>query len=514
MAERIIEFKKVSKQFPGVLANDNISLHINKGEIYAIVGENGAGKSTLMKTMYGLHAPTTGEVYIKGEKIESFSPNNSIKRGIGMVHQHFMLVPSFTIAENIVLGSEPRSNKIFSDKKRAVDIVKELSRTYGLEVDPNDKIEDVSVGIQQRVEILKALYKGADILILDEPTAVLTPQETEELFKVIKRLVNELGMTVIIITHKLNEVLAISDRVAVMRQGKLVDVVNTKDVNERILAELMVGREVLLEDIERPEIYGEEAIRVSNLVVKDNRGFEALKGVGFHINKGEILGVAGIEGNGQSELVEALAGMRRIEGGQVFFKGINSTGFSPKQIRELGVAHIPEDRLATGLSKASSITDNILMGSQFKEEFSKNKIHLKRDKIREYAKRLIEKFDVRTASEDVKVGSLSGGNMQKVVIAREFSFDTEIFLISQPTRGVDIGAIEFIHNQIMIKRNEGCAILLVSAELDEIFRLSDRIITLYEGEVTGEFKNGEISKNEIGYYMTGNRKEEAQCLRI
>lgn len=506
MSERIIEFKNVSKQFPGVLANDNISLHVNKGEIYAIVGENGAGKSTLMKTMYGLHAPTAGEVYVKGEQIKRFSPSISIKKGIGMVHQHFMLVPSFTIAENIVLGSEPRSKRIFSDKKKAVDIVKELSETYGLEVDPNAKIRDVSVGIQQRVEILKTLYKGADILILDEPTAVLTPQETEELFKVIRRLVRELNKTVIIITHKLNEVLAVSDRVAVMRQGKLVDVVNTKDVSERILAELMVGREVLLEEIDRSEMPGEEFIRVEGITLKNNRGFEALNRVSFKIKSGEILGIAGIEGNGQSELVEAMSGMRKIEEGKLFIKKVDATGFSPKKIRELGVAHIPEDRLVTGLSKLSSITDNILMGNQFKEEFSKNKIHLKRDSIRNYAKKLVKKFDVRAASEDVKVGSLSGGNMQKVVIAREFSFDTEILLISQPTRGVDIGAIEFIHDQIMKKRNEGCAILLVSAELDEIFRLSDRIITLYEGEVTGEFKNGDISKNEIGYYMTGNRR--------
>lgn len=514
MADRIIEFRNVSKQFPGVLANDNISLHIHKREIYAIVGENGAGKSTLMKTMYGLHEPTSGEVYIKGERVERFSPSNAIKRGIGMVHQHFMLVPSFTIAENIVLGSEPRYKKIFSDKKKIVEIVEQLSKTYGLEVDPNAKIQDVSVGIQQRVEILKTLYKGAEILILDEPTAVLTPQETEELFKVIRRLVNELDKTVIIITHKLNEVLAISHRVAVMRQGKLVDVLHTKDVNKRILAELMVGREVLLEDIDKPDIQGEEVVKVSNLVVKDNRGFHALKGVSFHIKSGEILGVAGIQGNGQSELVEAITGMRKIESGKVFIKKIDATGLSPKGIRELGVAHIPEDRLATGLSKASSIADNILMGNQYKEEFCNNKIHLKRDRIRDYAQKLIKKFDVRTSSEDVKVGSLSGGNMQKVVIAREFSFDTEILLIAQPTRGVDIGAIEFIHNQIIKKRNEGCAILLVSAELDEIFRLSDRIITLYEGEVTGEFKNGEISKNEIGYFMTGNRKGQDECLSI
>jgi len=507
MAEKIIEFKNVSKQFPGVLANDNISFHVNKGEVFAIVGENGAGKSTLMKTIYGLHGPSSGEVYIKGEKIKHFSPSSAIKRGIGMVHQHFMLVPSFTIAENIVLGSEPRNRRIFVDKKKAVNMVMELSKTYGLEVEPNAKIRDVSVGIQQRVEILKTLYKGADVLILDEPTAVLTPQETEDLFKVIRKLVEELGKTVILITHKLNEVLAISDRVAVMRQGKLVDVLKTKEVNERILAELMVGREVLLKDIERPQIKGEEALRVDNLVVKDNRGLIAVNGVSFHLNKGEILGVAGIEGNGQSQLVEALAGIRQVEGGRFFIKGVDAINYDTKKIRELGVAHIPEDRLVTGLSKNSSITDNILMGSQSKEEFSKRGIHLKRENIKRYAKDLIKRYDIRTASESVKVGALSGGNMQKVVIAREFSFNTEILLISQPTRGVDIGAIEFIHEEIIKKRNEGCAILLVSAELDEIFRLSDRIITLYEGQITGEFKNGEISKNDIGYYMTGNRKE-------
>ncbi|MCT4594835.1 MAG: ABC transporter ATP-binding protein [Anaeromicrobium sp.] len=507
MAERIIELKNVSKQFPGVLANDNISLHINKGEIYAIVGENGAGKSTLMKTMYGLHGPTSGEVHIKGEKVEHFSPGEAIKRGVGMVHQHFMLVPSFTIAENIVLGCEPKNNNLFVDKKKSVEIVKDLSKTYGLEVDPNMKIEDVSVGIQQRVEILKTLYKGADILILDEPTAVLTPQETEELFKVIKKLVNELDKTVIIITHKLNEVLAISDRVGVMRQGKLEGVVNTADVNERILAEMMVGREVLLGDIERPKTDGETLIEVKDLVSKDNRGFDALNKISLNVKAGEILGIAGIEGNGQSELIEAIGGMRKIESGKVIINNTESTTLNPKEIRDLGVAHIPEDRLVTGLSKEASITENILMGKQHSEEFSKNGIHLKREKITEYAKNLIRKFDVRTASEEVKVGSLSGGNMQKVVIAREFSFDTKVLLISQPTRGVDIGAIEFIHDQIIKKRNEGCAILLVSAELDEIFRLSDRIITLYEGEITGEFKNGEISKNEIGYYMTGNRKE-------
>lgn len=505
MAESIIRLKNVSKQFPGVLANDDISLEINKGEIYAIVGENGAGKSTLMKTMYGLHEPTSGEVWIKGKQVTKFNPATAIEQGIGMVHQHFMMIPSFTIAENIVLGSEIRKKKIFIDGETCSKTVKELSIEYGLEVDPDIKIEDTSVGVQQRVEILKTLYRGAEILILDEPTAVLTPQETQDLFKVIRKLVKEKEMTVIIITHKLNEVIEISDRVGVMRAGKLIGVEETKDVSEKILAEMMVGREVLFDKLDKTGEMGEVAIDVKELWVKDNRRFDALKGISLKVRSGEILGVAGIEGNGQSELIEALAGMRVAESGQYYYLNADATNKTPKAIRAMGVSHIPEDRLVTGVSKDSSIEDNILMGSQYDEKFASKKIHLKRKEIKSYAKKLIEKFDVRTASEEVAVGSLSGGNMQKVVIAREFSFDTPILLISQPTRGVDIGAIEFIHEQIIKKRNEGCAIILVSAELDEIFRLSDRMITLYEGEITGEFNSGEITKQDIGYYMTGKR---------
>ncbi|WP_353106615.1 ABC transporter ATP-binding protein [Acetoanaerobium noterae] len=505
MSEEIIKLIGITKRFPGVLANDNVTLDVRKGEIYALVGENGAGKSTLMKTMYGLHQPTEGEVWIKGKKIEDFSPSTAIKNGIGMVHQHFMLLPSFTIAENIVLGKELRKNRVFLDKDEANKKVISLSKEYGLEVDPKLKIEDASVGLQQRVEILKALYKGADILILDEPTAVLTPQETKELFAVIKKLVKEKDMTVIIITHKLNEVIEISDRVGVMRAGKLIGVENTKDVTEKVLAEMMVGREVLFEHIDKNDAYGDILVQVDNLWVKDNRGFDAIKGISFGVRAGEILGIAGIEGNGQSELIEALTGIRKVEKGKVYIKNKEATNLSPKKIREMGTSHIPEDRLTTGMSKDSSIEDNILMGKQHSEEFATKGIQLKRKSIKKYAKDLIEKFDVRTASEEVKMGSLSGGNMQKVIIAREFSFDTPILFISQPTRGVDIGAIEFIHEQIVKKRNEGCAIVLVSAELDEIFRLSDRIICLYEGNITGKFKNGEISKLDIGYYMTGNR---------
>ncbi len=506
MSDDIIKLIGITKRFPGVLANDNISLSIKKGEIYAIVGENGAGKSTLMKTMYGLHKPTEGEVWIKGEKIEDFSPATAIKNGIGMVHQHFMLLPSFTIAENIVLGKELKKNAIFMDGEKIREDVKTLSKEYGLEVDPDIKIVDASVGVQQRVEILKTLYRGADILILDEPTAVLTPQETRELFEVIKKLVKEKEMTVIIITHKLNEVMEISDRVGVMRAGKLIGVEETKNIDERQLAEMMVGREVLFETLKRDGNFGEKLIEISDLWVKDNRGFDAVKGIQLKVRAGEILGIAGIEGNGQSELIEALAGLRPVEKGNVTISGKAAANLDPKAIRNLGVAHIPEDRLITGVSMKASIEDNLLMGKQHSEAFSKKGIHLMHSKINQYAKTLIEKFDIRTASEEVKVGALSGGNMQKVVIAREFSFDTPILLVSQPTRGVDIGAIEFIHNQIMEKRNQGCAILLVSAELDEIFRLSDTIVSIYEGEITGTFKNGEINKQDIGYYMTGNRK--------
>jgi len=508
MQEKIIEFKNVSKRFPGVLANAHITMDIRKGEIFAVVGENGAGKSTLMKTMYGLHAPTEGEVFLHGKKVEKFSPSYAIENGIGMVHQHFMLVPSFTVAENIVLGNEKRKHRFFVNEPEATSVVNDLCKTYGLAVDPDLKIEDVSVGIQQRVEILKTLYRGADILILDEPTAVLTPQETDDLFKVIRKLVNELGKTVIIITHKLNEVLALSDRVGVMRQGKLIGVVETASVDEQQLAEMMVGREVLFDKLDKKETSGDTLIKARDIMALDKRGFKALKGIDLDIRAGEILGIAGIEGNGQTELIEVLSGMSPLVGGAIEMRGKNIDGLTPHEIREIGVAHIPEDRLVTGLSKESSIEDNMLMGLQHNDQFSTKGIHINRKKVGDYANGLIEKYDVRTAGKAVKVGSLSGGNMQKVVIAREFSFNTPILLISQPTRGVDIGAIEFIHEQIIQKRNEGCAIILVSAELDEIFRLSDRIITLYEGEITGEFKSGEISKKDIGYYMTGKRDKE------
>ncbi len=508
MLQKLIEVRNITKQFSGVLANDNVSMDIVKGEIHAIVGENGAGKSTLMNIIYGLYEPNSGEILFNGKPVKINSPLDAIKLGIGMVHQHFMLVPSFTVAENIVLGTEPRKRKIFTDYKKAVQLTEELSEAYGLKVDPYSTVESLSVGIQQRIEILKVLHKGADILILDEPTAVLTPQEAEELFNVIRRLVKDLGKTIIIITHKLQEVLALSHRVSVMRQGKLVGTLNTKDANEHILAEMMVGREVLFKELHKANRVKKEVLRVKDIKAKDNRGLNAVKGISFHLNEGEILGIAGVEGNGQSELVEVLTGLREMEEGSFKVKGVELSNKSPKEIRKVGIAHIPEDRLTTGLSKAAALWENLLLGVQKDKPYAIKGIHMNKRRIKERTDRLIKEFDIRTSSRDLPAGNLSGGNMQKMVIAREFSFDTPILIIAQPTRGVDIGAIEFIHSQIIEKRNKGAAILLVSAELDEIFRLSDRIITIYEGKITGEFLKEDIMKKEIGLYMTGEQVKE------
>ena len=508
LQESIVRFDNISMQFPGVLANDKVSFDIKKGEVFALVGENGAGKSTLMNILYGIHEPTDGAVYINGHKVEKFSPKEAIAMGVGMVHQHFMLVPSFTVAQNIVMSKEPRRMGIFYDLKEANRETERLVREYGLEVEPEAKVGEISVGLQQRVEILKTLYRGADILILDEPTAVLTPQETEELFAVIRRIVKEKQMTVIIITHKLYEVMNISDRVGVMRRGELVGVEETKNVDERILASMMVGREVLFDHIEKTGEPGEVKIKADNLYVTDNRGLLAVSGVSLEVKAGEVLGIAAIEGNGQSELIEALTGIRPVQRGSFYICGAKADGQNPGQLRQLGASHIPEDRVATGVSLKSTITENLIVGKEKLTAFSKYKLHLKQSSIARYAREFAEKFDIRGGGVDIKTEDLSGGNMQKVVVAREFSFDTPVLIVAQPTRGVDIGAIEFIHKQIIDKRNQGCAILLVSADLDEIFRLSDRIITMFEGRVTGEFKSGEIDKMEISYYMTGHRDGE------
>ena len=505
LPETAVQFSHISMEFPGVLANDDVSLEIHKGEVFALIGENGAGKSTLMNILYGINKPTNGDVYIRGKKVERYDPGTAIAMGVGMVHQHFMLVPSFTVAQNIVLSKEPKKMGIFFDNKTAEKKTQELVDRYGLTVDPSAVVQEISVGLQQRVEILKTLYRGADILILDEPTAVLTPQETDELFAVIRRIVREHGMTVIIITHKLYEVMQISDRVGVMRKGKLVGVADTRDVDGHKLASMMVGRPILYDQLVKTGEPGEVRISVKDLVVGDNRGLVAVDGVSLEVRSGEILGIAAIEGNGQSELLEAMTGMRRIVSGTVEICGQVVNGKTPGEIRAVGLSHVPEDRIATGVCPAASVSDNLLMGKQHLPEFNGALDSQKTDAIRKYTQGVYDKFDIRGAGIDVNVGSMSGGNMQKVVVAREFSFDAPVQIISQPTRGIDVGAIEFIHSRIIEKRNAGAAMLVCSADLDEVFRLSDRIITLYEGKVTGSFKADEITKEEIGYYMTGSR---------
>ena len=510
MQEPVVQFSHISMEFPGVLANDDVSLTIQKGEIFALVGENGAGKSTLMNILYGIYAPTGGRLTIKGEPVSHFSPRAAIGRGVGMVHQHFMLVPSFTVAQNVVLGREPRRGGIFCARETAREQVRALAQEYGLRVEPDARVGELSVGLQQRVEILKTLYRGADILILDEPTAVLTPQETDELFETLRTMVREKGMTVILITHKLYEVTAVSDRVGVMRQGKLVGIAETSQVTERQLAAMMVGREVLQDPLPKAGAPGEPRIVVENLEVRDNRGLPAVRGISFQVHAHEVLGIAAVEGNGQSELLEAVTGMRAIAGGSVRIQGRAVAGLTPGQIRRLGLAHVPEDRLATGGSPEANLTENLIMGRHRDRRLTRFGFHLRKKEAERDAGELLQRYDIRAAGLDVPVGSLSGGNVQKVVIAREFSFDATALVIAQPTRGVDIGATQFIHRHILEKRDQGCAVLLCSADLDELFRLSDRIITLYEGEITGCFQAGGISKEEIGYYMTGARRKEAE----
>ncbi len=476
-----------------------------------MVGENGAGKSTLMRILYGMSTPTEGEVYIRGKRVTKFDPAYAIKHGVGMVHQHFMLVPSFTVAQNIVLSQEPRKWGIFYDQEKAQKTVANLSLAYGLVINPNDVVSDLGVGPQQRVEILKTLHRGAEILILDEPTAVLTPGETEELFAVLRKMVKEKGMTVILITHKLNEVMAISHRVGVMRGGRLAGVYETADVNERMLASLMVGRDMLLAPLKRQDAIGSILMQAEDLQVLNRKGLSALHKVSFKLHAGEILGIAAVEGNGQHEMIEALAGLIPIRGGRITILGKDTYRMTPGQVRALGVCHIPEDRLASGISVKVSISDNLLVGKQRAKPFSLFGIHQKSKPIRAYAKALMERFDIRAPRVDTPVGALSGGNMQKVVAAREFSLGAKVMLIAQPTRGIDIGAMESIHQMILEKRAEGCAILLSSADLDEVLRLSDRIITLYEGRITGEYHRRSFNKAEIGLYMAGGAKEENEC---
>jgi len=502
----VVEMKKITKVFPGVVANDNVDFTLKKGEIQVLLGENGAGKTTLMNILYGLYQPTSGEIHINGKEITVRDPNVAIENGIGMVHQHFMLVQPFTIAENIILGIEPsKYSGLKLDMNKAIEDVMKISNDFGLSVDPKAKIQDISVGMQQRVEILKALYRGADILILDEPTAVLTPQEIEELGLILRNLTQQ-GKSIILITHKLKEVMAMSDRVTVVRRGKIIDTLNTVDTNSDELAELMVGRKVnFVVDKDKIET-GEAVLEVKGVKALRNRGLPALKGVDFDVKAGEIFAIAGVDGNGQTELVEVLTSLRRSTEGTIKLNSKDITNAKTKEIIEAGVGHIPEDRHKRGLVLEHSLAENMILGNHKEEPFNKKGI-MNYDVIGEHARVLINEFDVRTPNEEVTAKSLSGGNQQKVIIAREFFRDPALLIASQPTRGLDVGAIEFVHKRLVEQRDKGKAVLLVSLELDEVMALADRIGVIYDGKIIGILDAKDATEKKLGIMMAGGKLE-------
>jgi len=501
----VLELKGITKRFPGVLANDAVDFELARGEVHALLGENGAGKSTLMNILYGLYTPDEGEVRLNGKPIVIDSPRAAIDAGIGMVHQHFMLIPVMTVAENIVLASEPRSGP-FLDLEAACARVSELSSRFGLAVDPEARVESISVGQQQRVEILKALYRGAEILILDEPTAVLTPQEAEELFEIIRSL-TEQGKSIIFITHKLNEVLEIADRITVLRRGRKIDTVPKAGATERSLATLMVGREVLLRVEKGPAQPGEPALAVEDLHVLDDRGLEAVRGVSFAVRTGEILGIAGVDGNGQSELIDAVAGLRRATAGRVLLGGRDVSGAGAHERLDAGLGHVPEDRQRRGLVLDFTLAENIALHDFDKEPASKFGWLYPR-RLVQRARGLLEEFDVRGGGPQTPAAALSGGNQQKVVLAREVSREPKVLIAAQPTRGLDVGAIEFVHRRLVEERDAGRAILLVSFELDEVLSLADRILVIYEGRIVGEYPP-DVSEHDLGIAMTGGGAEAA-----
>jgi simple sugar transport system ATP-binding protein len=509
----VLEVRNITKRFPGVLANDKVSFSLRKGEIHALLGENGAGKTTLMNIIYGLYSPDEGEFLVNGKPIEIKGPHDAINYGIGMVHQHFMLVPVFTVTENIILGAEtdhrahqsglPQSGLplVRLHRKEAAKRVAELSQKYGLEVDPEAIVEDLPVGVQQRVEIVKALYRKANILILDEPTAVLTPQEAEDLSRVMHELTRQ-GVSIIFITHKLKEVLAIADRITVMRAGRVVGTVNPKETNEAKLASMMVGREVILTVQKKPMQVGEEVLKVEDLHVRDVRGLEAVNGVSFNVCAGEVLGIAGVQGNGQTELAEALTGLRPVESGRFWLAGQELTGKSPREITEAGLAHIPEDRQRHGLVLPYTVADNMALADYYQPRFSRG-IVIQQNQVDANARKLIKEYDVRTPSPYVSAGKLSGGNQQKVIVARELSRPVKLLIASQPTRGLDVGSIEYIHKEIVAMRDRGVAVLVISAELDEILSLSDRIAVMYRGQIVAAVDRKDASREQLGLWMAG-----------
>ncbi|HEW1611585.1 TPA: ABC transporter ATP-binding protein [Streptococcus pneumoniae] len=498
--ENVIEMRDITKVFGGFVANDKINLHLRKGEIHALLGENGAGKSTLMNMLAGLLEPTSGEIAINGQVVNLDSPSKAASLGIGMVHQHFMLVEAFTVAENIILGSELTKNGVL-DIAGASKEIKALSERYGLAVDPSAKVADISVGAQQRVEILKTLYRGADILIFDEPTAVLTPSEIDELMAIMKNLVKE-GKSIILITHKLDEIRAVSDRVTVIRRGKSIETVEIAGATNADLAEMMVGRSVSFKTEKQASKPKEVVLSIKDLVVNENRGVPAVKNLSLDVRAGEIVGIAGIDGNGQSELIQAITGLRKVESGSIELKGDSIVGLHPRQITELSVGHVPEDRHRDGLILEMMISENIALQTYYKEPHSKNGI-LNYSNITSYAKKLMEEFDVRAASELVPAAALSGGNQQKAIIAREIDRDPDLLIVSQPTRGLDVGAIEYIHKRLIEERDNGKAVLVVSFELDEILNVSDRIAVIHDGKIQGIVSPETTNKQELGVLMAG-----------
>ncbi len=520
MAEEIVlQARGITKRFPGVLANDGVDFDLRRGEIHALLGENGAGKTTLMNILYGLYRPEAGEVWVNGKHVTIHSPRDSINLGIGMVHQHFMLVPVFTVTENIMLGSETlhrhaqgkgrdwpaRLSQAVQldvlDRKGVAQRVRELSNQYGLEIDPQAIVGNLPVGVQQRVEIVKALYRQASILILDEPTAVLTPQETEDLFRIMRQL-SARGVSIIFITHKLKEVLRVADRITVMRNGRVMGTVTPRQTSEAKLASMMVGREVILKVEKQPARPGNEVLRVEGLHVRDWRGLETVRGVSFAVRAGEILGIAGVQGNGQTELVEALTGLRPIHSGHVFVNGQDLSGRPPRPVIEAGTAHIPEDRQRYGLVLPYTVADNLVLCTYYLPPFGV-RFTLRQNAIDANARRLIADFDIRTPSPYVTVSKLSGGNQQKTIVARELSRPVRLLIANQPTRGLDVGSIEYIHKEIVAMRDRGVGVLLVSAELDEIMALADRIAVMYRGQIVAEQEARQATREQLGLWMAG-----------
>ena len=496
--ENVIEMREITKVFGEFVANDKINLQLRKGEIHALLGENGAGKSTLMNMLAGLLEPTSGEIFVNGKSEKLDSPSRAAALGIGMVHQHFMLVEAFTVAENIILGSEITNKGVLDLKKANADIL-ELSERYGLAVDP-------TVGAQQRVEILKTLYRGAEILIFDEPTAVLTPAEILELMDIMKTLVKE-GKSIILITHKLDEIRAVADRVTVIRRGKSIETVSIEGVSNKDLAEMMVGRSVSFVTEKEEAKPKDVVLQISDLIVNENRGVPAVKELSLDVHAGEIVGVAGIDGNGQSELIQAITGLRKVKSGSIKIKGREVVGLSPRKITEMQVSHVPEDRHRDGLVLEMMLSENIALQTYYKEPLS-NKGVLNYNQINSYARKLMEEFDVRAASELVPAGALSGGNQQKAIIAREVDRNPDLLIVSQPTRGLDVGAIEYIHKRLISERDKGKAVLVVSFELDEILNLSDRIAVIHDGKIQGIVKPSETNKQELGILMAGGKIKE------